>query len=177
MKISSPDILHKSDIGAVILNIANDEEAFTGYKEIRENVAEHAPKARIEGILVQEMMPHGVEMIIGISSDAQFGPMLMIGMGGIFVEVFKDFALSPVPVSKPEAIDMLRRLKGYKLLSGYRSGAPCDVDALADMMVLISDYAFRNKDTLKELDLNPVFVYPEGKGICAADAVIMKYIP
>jgi acetate---CoA ligase (ADP-forming) len=175
LKISSPDILHKSDIGAVKLNIANAEEASSAYEEILANVSEHAPDAALEGILVQEMADPGVEMIIGVTSDVQFGPMLMVGMGGVFVEIFKDVALAPVPICKPEALDMLHQLKGYKLLSGYRGEAPCDVEALADMMVSVSDYANKNKNTLKEMDLNPVFVYPEGKGVCAADAVLVKY--
>jgi acyl-CoA synthetase (NDP forming) len=139
------------------------------------NIKKHAPDAKLEGMLVQEMVPQGVETIIGVTNDVQFGPMLMVGLGGVFVEVFKDVVLYPVPLNKEEALDMIRQLKGFKLLSGYRGGSPCDLEALAEVMVKVSDYACEHKDDIKELDLNPVFVYPEGKGVCAADAMIVKY--
>lgn len=174
LKACSPDILHKSDIGAVKLNIGDADQAVSAYAQIMSSVAEHAPDAALEGILVQEMVPQGVEMILGITSDVQFGPMVMVGLGGVFVEVFRDVALSPVPICKAEALDMIQGLRGSKLLSGYRGQVPCDVDAFADLMVAVSDYAVKNKKTLKEMDLNPVFVYPEGQGVCIGDALIVK---
>jgi acyl-CoA synthetase (NDP forming) len=175
LKINSPDILHKSDVGAVKLSINDETEAAAAFDEILANSKKNAPDAKLEGILVQEMAPQGVETIIGVTNDIQFGPMLLVGLGGVFVEVFKDVVLYPVPLNKEEAYYMIRQLKGFKLLSGYRGEPPCDLEALAEVMVKVSDYASEHKDDLKELDLNPVFVYPEGKGVCAADAMIVKY--
>ena len=115
------------------------------------------------------------EMIIGLNSDPQFGPMLLVGMGGVFVEVFKDAALYPVPLNHDEALHMLQALKSFKLLNGYRGNPPADIEALTDMMVKISDFAYRKKDTLKELDMNPLFVYPKGEGVAIADALAIMY--
>ena len=173
-KIESADILHKSDIGGVKLNLNNAMELREAYREVLKNAAERAPEAKINGVLVQPMLPKGVEVILGVNVDPQFGPMVLCGLGGVFVEVFKDVALYPAPLNKGEAMDMLRSLKGYKMLTGYRGGEKCDVDALADLMVQVSEYAVANRDTLCEMDLNPVFVYGEGKGVEIADAVIIK---
>ncbi len=175
LKINSDEILHKTDAGGVKLNIHTEDEAAQAYHEILANVAKSKPGAATDGVLVQEMAPIGVEMIIGVTNDKQFGPMLLVGMGGVFVEVFKDAALYPAPLNHEEAVGMLKKLKSYKLLTGYRGAKPCDIDALADMMVKIGDYACAHKDELKELDLNPVFVYPEGEGVCAVDALIVNY--
>ena len=173
-KIESADILHKSDIGGVKLNLNNAMELREAYREVLKNAAERAPEAKINGVLVQPMLPKGVEVILGVNVDPQFGPMVLCGLSGVFVEVFKDVALYPAPLNKGEAMDMLRSLKGYKMLTGYRGGEKCDVDALADLMVQVSEYAVENRDTLCEMDLNPVFVYGEGKGVEIADAVIIK---
>jgi len=175
MKVNSPDILHKSDIGGVQLNIRTIEEAEKAYDTIMANCKEHKPDAYIEGILVQEMAPAGTEIIVGISNDATFGPMLLVGIGGVSVEVYKDTALSPCPVNHKEAKKMIESLKGYKLLTGFRGSKACDIDALADLMVTVSHFAAEKKDELKELDLNPVFVYGEGEGVKAVDAVVVNY--
>ena len=142
--------------------------------EVLKNAEEKAPEAKVNGVLIQPMLPKGVEVIVGVNIDPQFGPMILCGLGGVFVEVFKDVALYPAPLSKGEPLEMIRTLKGFKMLSGYRGGAKCDIDALAELMVQIADYAVANKDTLCEMDLNPVFVYEEGKGVDMADAVIIK---
>lgn len=176
LKINSSEILHKSDVGGVKININNKEEAVIAFNEILENVRKNAPTAQSDGILVQQMAPFGVEIIIGVSNDKQFGPMLLVGLGGVFVEVFKDAVISPVPINKDEAFRMLKKLKSFKLLNGYRGSEACDIDSLTDLMVNISEYAYKNSEVLKEMDLNPVFVYPEGKGVCAVDALIVKYI-
>lgn len=175
MKVESADILHKSDVGGVKLNIHGPEEAVRAYNEIMESVSSKRPDAKINGILTVPMLKSGVEMIIGVNNDPQFGPMVMVGMGGVFVELFKDVALYPAPISKAEALDMLRSLKSFKLLNGYRGGAKCDIDALCDTIVSIADFASANRDTLKELDINPLFVYPEGEGVGVADALVVKY--
>lgn len=175
MKVESNDILHKSDVGGVMLNIKSLEQAEEAYDKILANAAQHAPNAKINGILMQKMLKAGTEMIIGLNSDPQFGPMLLVGMGGVFVEVFKDAALYPVSLNHDEALHMLQSLKSFKLLNGYRGNPPADIEALTDMMVKISDFAYRKKDTLKELDMNPLFVYPKGEGVAIADALAVMY--
>lgn len=174
MKVESPDILHKTDAGAVRLNITTQEAALAAFQAILDNCRAYRPDARIDGIMVQEMVPSGVEMILGVKNDRQFGPMLLAGLGGVFVEIFSDAALCPCPLSRPEAEQMLRSLKSFRLLNGYRGSMPCDIDALVDLMVRLSDYAVEHKNSLSELDLNPVFVYEKGQGVCAADALIVR---
>ena len=126
------------------------------------------------GVLVQPMLPQGLEVIIGVNNDAQFGPMMLVGLGGVFVEVFKDTALYPAPLDKAEALDMLAGLKACKLLNGYRGAAPRDLDALAGCLAGIAAFAAAHKDSVRELDLNPVFVYEQGQGVRIADALIVK---
>lgn len=173
-KISSPDILHKSDVGGVKLNVGSREEAAAAFDEIMVSCRAKCPEAELEGVLFQEMAPAGTEIILGVSNDPQLGPMVMVGLGGVFVEVFKDVCLCPAPVSRWEAQEMLRSLKSYKLLTGYRGQAEKDVDALADAIVKVGEYAFTHSRELKEMDLNPVFLYDKGKGLCAVDALVVK---
>lgn len=175
MKVESGDILHKSDVGGVILGVSGREEAKSAYEQILKNAEEHCPEAKINGVLVVPMMKPGLEMIVGVNVDPQFGPIVMVGMGGVFVELFKDVALYPAPLHKEEAMNMLQSLKAYRLLNGYRGGAVYDVDALCDLIVSVGDFAAANADTLKELDINPVFVYPKGEGVGIADSLIVKY--
>lgn len=174
MKVESADILHKSDVGGVKLNVCGPEAAEKAYEEIMESVTAKRPDAHINGILTVPMLDAGVEIIIGVNNDPQFGPMIMVGMGGVFVEVFKDVALYPAPLKEEEALEMLKSLKSFKLLNGYRGTEKCDIKALCQTIVAISNYAQDNKDVLKELDINPLFVYPEGKGVGVADALIVK---
>jgi len=175
LKVNSPDILHKTDAGGVKLNINSKDEAIDAYEDILSNCKHYNSNAQIDGVLVQEMVPEGIEIIIGINNDVQFGNMLLVGFGGVFVEVFKDAILYPVPINKYEAMDMLKQLKAYKLLTGYRGEKPYDVDALVDVIVKISNFAYEHKDEIKEMDLNPIFVYPQGKGVCVVDALLVKY--
>ena len=174
LKIESPDILHKTDAGGIKLNIKDARETAEAFRQIMANVKAYNAKADIRGVLVQPMLPPGVEVILGIHNDPQFGPMLLAGLGGVFVEIFKDTALYPAPLNKAEAMEMLKSLKAYKLLCGYRGGKPCDLDALAGCMVEISRFAAAHRESVQELDLNPVFVYEQGQGIHIADALIVK---
>ncbi len=174
VKVSSAQILHKSDVGGVKLNIKNKEELEVAYNEIIESCSKACPDAIIDGVIVNTMHPKGVEMIIGMNNDSQFGPMMMLGMGGVFVEVFKDVALAPAPLCKEEAEKMLQSLKAYTLLNGYRGSEVCDIDALVELLCELSKFAAENKDSIKEFDFNPVFVYPKGKGTAIADALIVK---
>lgn len=175
MKIQSPDILHKTDLGCVRLGIASKEEAVDAYREILANAKSGKPDARIEGIVVQEMAKPGKEFIVGVSNDPQLGPMVLVGMGGVFTEVFRDVAVWPAPVNQEEAKAMLRSLRCNKLLEGYRGEPAQDVAALADVIVKVSRYAYDHRNELKEMDLNPVLVYPEGEGVCVVDALMVRY--
>lgn len=170
MKIESEDIPHKSDIGGVKINILDEDELKLAFEEISNNARVNAPNAKVNGILVQEMLPYGTEMIVGINNDPNYGPMIMCGLGGVFVEIFKDVSLYPAPFNKDEALDMIKSLKGYKLLTGYRGNKELDVNGLADLLVQVSDFSVANKDRVLELDMNPVFLYE--KGLALADSLI-----
>ncbi len=174
MKINSSDIGHKTDAGGVVLGIQSLKEAAQAYDQIMENVQSRMPQARLEGVLVESMVPTGLEMIVGASNDPQLGPMLLVGFGGVHVEVFQDRALYPAPLNRFEAQEMLRGLKAFRILRGLRGSGPYDIDALAALMAQVADYAYQQRGELKELDLNPVRVYPQGKGVMAVDALIVK---
>ena len=173
VKIHSADIQHKSDVGGVRLNIKNKSELLDAFDEIMENCAKNAPNAKLSGVLIKPMLKSGVEMIIGVNNDKDFGPMIMIGMGGVFVELFKDVQLAPAPLTLEQAEQMLKELRSYPLLNGYRGKPVCDQKALAELLVKISILAADGKDDVKELDINPVFVTDEGVAI--ADALLILY--
>ena len=161
LKIVSPDIIHKSDIGGVITDMKNDMEVRSAYKKIIANVKKHRPKSRIVGVLVQEMAPPATEVIVGATKDPQFGPTLMFGLGGIFVEVLKDVTFRIAPVTREEACEMICEVKAYPLLKGYRNTPPADVDAIA-RIILNTSRLVTDHDEIKELDLNPILVYRKG---------------
>lgn len=171
MKIESEEIPHKSDVGGVKLNINSKEEIEKAYDEIMANVEKNAKDAKINGILMQEMLPQGLEIIVGVNNDPSFGPMILCGLGGVFVEIFEDVSLYPAPLNHNEARKMIQSLKGYPLLDGYRGGKKLDIEALADLIVKVSDFAVENKDIVSEIDINPVFLYEEGLSV--ADALIL----
>ena len=171
MKVASADIPHKSDIGGVMLNLKSADEARTAFARIMDNAAERAPAARVDGVFVQKMLKPGLEVIIGVNNDPQFGPAVLVGLGGVFVEIFRDTALLPAPFDRSEAGRMLESLKAIPLFRGYRGKAPLDLEALADMIANVARLASDKRDTLAELDINPVFVYERGQGVCAADAL------
>jgi acyl-CoA synthetase (NDP forming) len=171
MKIVSPDIAHKSDIGGVRVNIANTAQLHRAYSEIIAAVREKKPAAKIEGVSVQQMARPGVEVIIGMAEDAQFGPFLMFGLGGIWVEVLKDVAFRIVPVTRRDAAEMVREIKGFALLNGYRGQEPVDVDYLEKLIVKVSDFIEKNPQ-IKELDINPLIAYKDGAVAVDARVVV-----
>ncbi|MHA2297163.1 MAG: acetate--CoA ligase alpha subunit [Candidatus Hodarchaeales archaeon] len=174
MKIVSPDILHKTDVGGVILNIKNENEASHAYSSILISSRRHVPDADIKGILVSEMInpdKKRQELIIGMSKDPQFGPNLMVGFGGIFVEVMKDVSFRIAPISRIDAETMLEEIKSYKLLMGYRGAPPNDVEDLIDVMMKISQLV-NDWPQITEMDINPLFVYEKGYGTLALDVKI-----
>jgi acyl-CoA synthetase (NDP forming) len=173
MKVDSPDILHKTEAGVVRLALRNADEVKTSYAEIMANAASYAPKAKINGALVQEMVTGGVEVIVGVSYDAQLGPMLLFGSGGVMVEVYNDVALRHCPITQNEAREMIDEVKGAKLLRGFRGKPAADIDALANTLVSVSHLAVQLEGKLAELDINPLMVLPQGQGVKAVDALVV----
>ena len=174
LKVQSPDILHKTEAGAVKLNLTEEAEIAGAVDTLLEKARAYDAKADIHGVLVQPMSPPGHEIILGVNRDDAFGPILMVGLGGIHVEVLKDVAFSPVPVDADQARHLLGRLRGARLLEGVRGEAPADLDALVDLIVKLSRLAYDFKDDIKEIDLNPVLVHAEGQGLSIVDALIVK---
>jgi acyl-CoA synthetase (NDP forming) len=172
MKILSPDILHKSEIGGVLLDIADEGAVRSGFELLLERAKAAAPAARIEGVLVAKQLKGGVECILGIHRDPVFGPMAMFGLGGIFVEVLKDVVFRRCPFGVETAESMIRSIKGAPLLLGARGRKRADVKAVAEMLSRLSAFAVAASEGLQSIDLNPVFAMPEGEGAFAADAVI-----
>ena len=161
MKIASADVVHKSDAGGVKLGLKNATQVGKAYDEIMKSIRAAFPNAKIEGVSVQAMARPGVEVIIGMSKDAQFGPVLMFGLGGVLVEILKDVSFRIVPLVKRDAKEMIREIKGFPLLQGYRGSEPVDVENLEAMLLKISDFIEKSPQ-IKELDLNPIFAYKDG---------------
>jgi len=170
MKIVSPDIMHKTDIGGIKMNIINSPQVKESYKNIFCNVRKNKPEARINGMLLYKQAPKGVEVIVGMIRDPQFGPTVMFGLGGIFIEILKDVTFRVCPVERADIEEMLTEIQGIKMLQGYRGQPRCDVNAIIDIILQISRLAL-DYSTIQEIDLNPVLVYE--KGAVAVDAKIM----
>jgi acyl-CoA synthetase (NDP forming) len=170
LKITSPDVIHKSDSGGVKLSLNNATQVKKAYNEIFKNVRKQYPDAAVHGVSVQKMIRPGTEVIVGTTKDPQFGPVIMFGLGGIFVEVFKDVSFRIVPVSQRDAQEMIQETKGYPLLQGYRGKEPANIPALVEMILKVSKFVEENPQ-IKELDLNPIFAYADGA--VAVDARII----
>lgn len=161
IKIHSKQIIHKSDAGGVITGIKNAAELDKAYDNLMNNVKAACPTAEIEGVVVQRQVPKGVEVVVGGLKNDQFGSVVMFGLGGIYVEVFKDVSFRLAPLDQSEALRQIKETKAYKLLQGARGEKPCDIEALCEVIVhtgqLLSSFP-----EIKELDFNPVFCYPDG---------------
>ncbi len=161
LKIVSPDVVHKSDIGGVMVDLKDSQAIRNGYNQILKNVQKHNPNAKIVGILVQEMAPPGTEVIVGATKDPQFGPAVMFGLGGIFVEVLKDVTFRIAPITEDDAHEMITEVKAYPLLKGYRSTPPADIKAITEILLNVSKLV-THCPKIKEMDLNPIIVYEKG---------------
>jgi len=170
LKIVSPDVVHKSDCGGVKLNLESAEQVGGAYDDILSGVHEKCPNAAIGGVSVQSMAHPGIEVIIGVSQDKQFGPVIMFGLGGILVEVLKDVSFRVIPLTAYDAAEIVREIKGYPLLRGFRGHKPVDVSCLEEFLLKVSRF-MEDNDQVMEIDLNPVFAYPEGA--VAVDARIV----
>jgi acetate---CoA ligase (ADP-forming) len=173
VKVQSADILHKTEVGGVALNVA-PEDARSAYEHVLESAKRFVPTAKIEGVLVQSMAPVGREVIVGISRDECWGPLLVLGLGGVMVEAIGDAVLAPVPLDHEAALALIHRLKASAVFGSYRGMPPADTEALADLMVKLSQFAFDHADDIAEVDLNPVIVHGKGDGVTVVDALIVK---
>ena len=173
LKIMSPDLLHKTEAGGVVLNVSDSAGIEKAFQELIERVGLYKPEAIIEGVLVQEMLPPGLEVIIGIKKDPIFGPTVVFGLGGIFVEVLKDAVTRVAPLCEEDARSMINELKGKALLDGVRGQLPRDVNALVSILLKVSRLAVELEDSIEEMDINPLIVYEKGAGAVAADALIV----
>jgi len=172
LKVQSPDISHRSAAGALALNLEGEAEIRTAYRSILENAARKHPGADIHGVLVSPMSGSGVEIIVGTTRDADFGPILVLGAGGTLVEVLDDVIATPAPASRTQVVALLSDWKGKRLLDGSTGSPACDIDALADLMVMVSRFA-ASANNVSSLDLNPVVVHPCGSGVSVVDALII----
>jgi acetate---CoA ligase (ADP-forming) len=173
MKIQSRDIPHKSEVGGVRVNVTTKGEAFSTYQGLLDNARQHRPNADIQGVLVGPMARKGVEIIVGTMTDSTFGPMTMVGLGGITTELFRDVIYRPAPVSATEASAMLAELKAAPLLSGFRGAAKTDIPALSQLISQISLLAAHAREQIAEIELNPVLVHPQGQGVTIVDALVV----
>lgn len=171
LKIMSPDIVHKTDCGGVRLGIKNVSQVALTYKEILTNVIQKYPQARIQGVSIQKMAPPGIEVIVGVTNDAQFGPVLMFGLGGIYVEILKDVSFGILPLSRRDALELIKEINGYPLLEGHRGQEAANISNLVDIISGISNFVLRNTE-VKELDLNPIFAYPNGALVVDARIIL-----
>jgi acyl-CoA synthetase (NDP forming) len=158
LKIASPDVIHKSDSEGVKLSIHSATEVKKAYDEILKKVRKQYPKALVHGISVQKMVRPGTEVIVGTSKDPQFGPVIMFGLGGIFVELLKDVSFRVIPLERKDAQEMIEEIKGFPLLQGYRGKEPADIPSLVDIILKLSQFIGENPQ-IKELELNPIFAY------------------
>ena len=171
LKVSSVDISHKSDAGGVKINLKNKAEVENAFDEILRSCKEAVPTANIEGVSVQPMGKPGIEVIIGMIKDASFGPTIMFGLGGVFVEVLKDVAFRVVPIEESDAEDMINEIKGKKLLEGYRGQEAADIACLQQMLLKLSEFVNETPE-IQEIDMNPVFAYKDGAVVVDARIIL-----
>jgi acyl-CoA synthetase (NDP forming) len=173
LKIQSPDILHKTEVGGVVVGLADAQAVKAAHEGILASVKRRKPNAVIEGMLVQKMAPKGHELVIGMVNDATFGPIMMVGFGGITVELFGDVVHRPAPLRVDDAKTMIRSLKSARLLEGFRGAKPIDITPAAELIATLSQVAAANRDQIQEMEFNPVILHVDGSGLTIADALIM----
>lgn len=171
MKIVSPDIIHKSDAGGVKIGIKDEAAARIAFNEIVSKAKNYNEEAKINGVIVYSMVPQGTEVITGITRDPQFGPVIMFGLGGIFVEVLKDVSFRVLPVKEIDVEEMITEIKGYEVLKGVRGESPKDIEAIKEVLLKLSKLAIDNPE-IQEIDLNPVFVYEKGLQVVDARMIL-----
>jgi acetate---CoA ligase (ADP-forming) len=173
LKIESPDIAHKTEAGGVLLNVADDGAVRVGFETVIANAWKYKPEAQLGGVLVQEMVTGGRELILGMTQDPVYGPAVAVGLGGIFVEVLKDVALGVPPLTEHDSRAMLSRLRGAAILDGTRGAAPADTDAVVDILGTFSQLCLDLRDVVSEIDINPLLVFDRGAGARVVDCLIV----
>lgn len=171
MKIVSPDIIHKTDAGGVKVGVKDEEEARMTYQEIISKAIKYNKKAKISGVIAYPMVPQGTEIIIGMMKDSHFGPVIMFGLGGIFVEVLKDISFRILPIEQIDAREMITEIKGYEILKGARGESPKDIKAIRKVLMKISKLTTENPE-INEIDLNPIFVFEKGLQVVDARMIL-----
>ncbi len=173
LKIVSPDIIHKTEAGGVLVDLKDSENVRTGFRRIMDNVKRCKADARITGILVQKMAPQATETIVGAIKDPQFGQTVMFGLGGIFVEIMKDVTFRVAPITRIDALQMIHELKAYPILKGYRNQPPADEEAIVQILLNVSNLAMEFPE-ISEIDLNPTIVYSKGASVVDARVILGK---
>jgi len=173
MKIVSPDIIHKTDAGGVKVGVKDEEEARMTYQEIISKAIKYNKKASISGVIAYTMVPQGTEIIIGMMKDPHFGPVIMFGLGGIFVEVLKDISFRILPIEEIDAREMITEIKGYEILKGARGNPPRDIRAIEEVLMKVSKLTMENPE-INEIDLNPIFVFENGIQVVDARMILSR---
>jgi acyl-CoA synthetase (NDP forming) len=173
LKVDSPDILHKTEAGVVRLDISGDDELRRTYSEVLAAARRYNPGARIKGVLVQEMVKRGTEVIVGVSRDEHFGQTILVGLGGVFVEVLEDISIRILPIERPDAEAMIEEIHGRRVLEGFRGKPRADIQALVEVLIRVGRLAYHHRDKIVEMDINPLMVFDEGKGAKALDALVV----
>lgn len=173
LKVQSPDVMHKTEVGGVKLHLNDAQAVSAAYDAILASVKQHKADARIEGVLVQKMAPKGHELVVGMVNDPTFGPIMMVGFGGVTVELFGDVVHAPAPLSVADAAALIGRLKSAKLLQGFRGAPGVDVKPAAELIARLSEAAVANKDLIQEMEFNPVILHGDGSGVSVADALVV----
>lgn len=171
MKIVSPDIIHKTDAGGVKIGIKDEKEAKSAFQEIIFKVKKYNKETKISGAIVYTMVPQGTEIIIGMMKDPHFGPVIMFGLGGIFVEILKDISFRILPLEEKDAREMITEIKGYEILKGVRGEGPKDIKAIKTLLMKISQLSIENPE-INEIDLNPIFVFEKGLQVVDARMIL-----
>ena len=174
LKVQSADLPHKTEAGAIILNLEKLDDVRTGYDRVLAAAKGFAPAAQIEGVLVQPMASPGREIILGVSHDSTWGPLLLVGLGGVLAEALGDVAVAPVPLDQGQARALVGRLKGAQIFGRFRGLAPADLDALSLLMARLSQFAYDHAGEISAIDLNPVIVHAAGEGVSVVDALITR---
>jgi acyl-CoA synthetase (NDP forming) len=174
LKVMSHDITHKTEAGIIALNVKDEVELRACYHEILKNAKKYKPQADIQGVLVQERVKEGIEVIVGMSQDPQFGPVLMFGLGGTAVEVMKDVSFRVPPITRLDAEAMIKEVRAYKILEGIRGKKMADIEAIIDTLMNLSHLSLMLKDSVAELDINPLIVFEKGEGAKAVDALVVS---
>lgn len=171
MKIVSPDIIHKTDAGGVKIGIKDEKEAKSAFQEIIFKAKKYNKETKISGAIVYTMVPQGTEIIIGMMKDPHFGPVIMFGLGGIFVEILKDISFRILPLEEKDAREMITEIKGYEILKGVRGEGPKDIKAIKTLLMKISQLSIENPE-INEIDLNPIFVFEKGLQVVDARMIL-----